>query len=167
MKVEQVMTVSPATCGLDDTLAQAMERMWDADCGIIPVVDDTGRVILVMTDRDIAMASATRGLAPGNIRAREMRHKPVISCRPDDGVQHALRLMKTHRVRRLPVTTTEGVLHGIISIDDIAQCAGSGEPVTAVELLDALKSVVAPATAAQVAATADTREVFRGRPVRG
>jgi CBS domain-containing protein len=144
MKVEQVMTVSPATCGLDETLGQAIERMWDADCGIIPVVDAKGRVILVITDRDIAMASATRGLAPGDIRAREMQHKPVISCRPEDGVLHALNLMRTHRVRRLPVTTAEGVLHGIISIDDIAQCATPGGSVTAADVLGALQSVSAP-----------------------
>ena len=140
MKVEQVMTVAPATCGLDETLGQAIERMWDADCGIIPVVDAKGRVVLVMTDRDIAMASATRSMAPGDIRAREMQHKPVITCRPDDGVHHALNLMKSHRVRRLPVTTQEGVLHGIISIDDIAQCAGPRGPVTATEVLGTLRT---------------------------
>ena len=144
MKVEQIMTVSPATCGQDDTLAQAIERMWDADCGIIPVVDAKARVLLVMTDRDIAMAAATRGLAPGEIRAREMQHKPVISCRPEDDVQHALHLMKSYRVRRLPVTTQEGVLHGIVSLDDIAQCAGPEGPVSAADVLGTLRSVSAP-----------------------
>ena len=143
MKIAQMMTIAPVTCGLDDTLATAIERMWDADCGIIPVVDAKGAVVLVMTDRDIAMASATRGLAPGDIRVREMQHKPVIACRPDDGIRHALNLMRTHRVRRLPVTTAEGILHGIISIDDIALGAGPGAAVSATDVLWTLKAVVA------------------------
>ena len=49
MKVEQIMTPSPATCGRADNLAQVVERMWDADCGIVPVVDDAGRVASLPT----------------------------------------------------------------------------------------------------------------------
>jgi CBS domain-containing protein len=48
MKVQQFMTPSPVTCGMTDNLAQVVERMWDANCGIVPVVDDIGRVLAVM-----------------------------------------------------------------------------------------------------------------------
>jgi CBS domain-containing protein len=143
MNVEQLMTPSPATCGMTDNLAQVVERMWDANCGIVPVVDDTGRVLAVITDRDICVAAATRGLAPGDIRAEDMQRKPVVSCRPDDTVKDALRLMAEHRVRRLPVTSDKGILHGIISLDDIAITAGARNTVSAAEVLSTMKAIYA------------------------
>jgi CBS domain-containing protein len=144
MKVEQVMAPSPATCGPTENLAEAVERMWDANCGIIPVVDDLGHVIAVVTDRDICIAAATRGRAPGEIRVDEMERRPVVACRPDDDVKRALEAMKEHRVRRLPVTSDEGILHGIISLDDIASAAGSRNTITAAEVISAMKAICAP-----------------------
>jgi CBS domain-containing protein len=144
MKIEQVMTPSPATCGPMDNLGQVVERMWDANCGIIPVVDDAGRVLAVMTDRDICIAAATRGLPPGDMTAAEMQRKPVIACRLEDDLKTALALMKEHRVRRLPVTTDEGILHGIVSLDDIALCAGRRDTVSASEILATMKAIYAP-----------------------
>ena len=144
MKVEQLMTPSPATCGLTDNLAQVVERMWDANCGIIPVVDDAGHVLAVITDRDICVAAATRGLAPGNMRADDMQRKPVVTCRPEDDLKQALALMQQHRVRRLPVTTDAGILHGIISLDDIALAAGKRETVTAADVVATMKAIYAP-----------------------
>jgi CBS domain-containing protein len=144
MRVEQLMTPSPATCGLSENLAQAVERMWDANCGIIPVVDDAAHVVGVITDRDICVAAATRGLAPGEIRVSDMHRQPVVACRPDDELQTALQLMQQHRIRRLPVTTEEGILHGMISFDDIALAAGTRTTVSAADVLRALKGIIAP-----------------------
>ena len=143
MNIEQVMTPSPATCGLTDNLGQVVERMWDANCGIIPVVDDAGHVLAVITDRDICIAAATRGLSPGHIAAGEMQRKPVIACRLEDELNIALALMKKHGVRRLPVTTDEGILHGIVSLDDIALCAGRRDTVSASEVLATMKAIYA------------------------
>jgi CBS domain-containing protein len=144
MKVEQAMTPSPATCGLTENLAQAVERMWDANCGIIPVVDDLGHVIAVVTDRDICIAAGTRARAPGEIRVDEIQRTAVVVCHPDDDLKTALNAMKKHRVRRLPVTSDEGILHGIISLDDIALAAGSRDTVTAAEVISAMKAIYAP-----------------------
>ena len=141
MKIQEIMTPSPATCGPTDNLALVAERMWDADCGIIPVVDDAGHVTAVITDRDICIAAATRDLAPAEIRASEMGRRQVICCSPGDDVRHALTLMRQHRVRRLPVTTEEGVLHGIVSLNDIALCAGSKETATAGDVLETMKAL--------------------------
>jgi CBS domain-containing protein len=141
MKIEQVMTPSPATCGPADNLGQVVEHMWDADCGIVPVVDEGGHVMGVITDRDICIAAATRDLAPAEIRASEMVRGHVIACRPEDDVQTALKLMRQHRVRRLPVTTDEGVLHGIVSLNDIVLAAGSKDTATAAEILSTVKAI--------------------------
>jgi CBS domain-containing protein len=144
MKVEQVMTPSPATCGPSDNLAQAVERMWDANCGIIPVDDDAGRVMSVVTDRDISIAAATRARAPGEIRVDEMELRAVVVCRLDDELTAALKMMKDHRVRRLPVISDEDILHGIISLDDIAMVAGARDGVSAAQVISAMKAIYAP-----------------------
>ena len=144
MKVEQLMTPAPATCGLSDNLGQVVERMWDANCGIIPVVDDDAHVIGVITDRDICVAAATRGLTPGGIRVDEMQRRPVVTCRPADSLHTALALMRQHHVRRLPVTTDQGILHGIISLDDITLAAGTRDTVEGAEIVTTLKAIVAP-----------------------
>ena len=72
MKVVQVMTPAPLACDPDSNLAEIAAQMWDANCGIVPIVDDTGCVVGVVTDRDICIASATRNLAAGQIRASEL-----------------------------------------------------------------------------------------------
>src|SRR5687767_2241764 len=59
MKVQEVMTEGVKTCGSDANLATAAAIMWNADCGVLPVVDD-GKVIGVITDRDMAIALGTR-----------------------------------------------------------------------------------------------------------
>jgi CBS domain-containing protein len=149
MKIEQIMTPSPATCGPTDNLGQVVEHMWDADCGIVPVVDDGGHLLGLITDRDICIATGTRDLAPAQIRAADMVRGSVVTCRPDDDLQTALALMKQHRLRRLPVTTEEGVLHGIVSLNDVALIAGRKETVSASEVLATMKAICArpvPAT---------------------
>jgi CBS domain-containing protein len=77
----------------------------------------------------------------------------VVACRPDDDLQTALALMKQHRLRRLPVTTEEGILHGIVSLNDIALIAGRKETVSATEVLATMKAICAhPLPAASHAA---------------
>jgi len=141
MTVEQVMTPSPATCGLTDNLSQVVEHMWDADCGFVPVVDDGGHLLGVITDRDVCIAAGTRDCAPAQLRAADMVRGSVVSCRPGDDLQTVLRLMTQHRLRRLPVVTQEGVLHGVISLSDIAIIAGRKGAVTSAELLATMQAI--------------------------
>jgi CBS domain-containing protein len=144
MKVAQLMTPAPLACGPEANLAEIAGLMWDANCGIVPIVDATGRVIGVVTDRDICIAAATRNLAPSQIRASELPYRAAVCCLPKDDVKTALRLMTQNRVRRLPVTNEEGALHGIVSIDDIlleANDMRSG--MAARDVVDALQAICA------------------------
>ena len=43
MKVKEIMTMTPEVCRPEDNLARAVEQLWAADCGVLPIVDDTGR----------------------------------------------------------------------------------------------------------------------------
>jgi CBS domain-containing protein len=168
MKVAQLMTPAPLACGPDSNLAEVAALMWDANCGIVPMVDAAGRVTGVVTDRDICIAAATRNLAPQHIRVCEVQDRPAVCCRPEDDVKKALRLMKEHRVRRLPVTGSEGELHGIVSIDDILLEAGHARAgFTAKDVISTLQVICARALPVPDVRTAQTAEAGEtARPAR-
>ena len=61
MKVKEIMTANAKACTPSNSLADAARLMWDNDCGILPVVTEGGKVIGLITDRDICMAAFTKG----------------------------------------------------------------------------------------------------------
>lgn len=61
MKVEQVMNRPVVTCLPSDPLHAAAGLMWEPDCGVIPIVDDDGKLVGIVTDRDICMAGMMDG----------------------------------------------------------------------------------------------------------
>ena len=63
MKVDLVMSKDVASCVPSETLNEAARIMWERDCGIVPVVEsrESGKVVGVITDRDICIAAYTRG----------------------------------------------------------------------------------------------------------
>lgn len=113
------MTLDVGFCGLEDSLAKAAEIMWQKDCGIVPIVDAENRVVGMITDRDIAIAAATRNLKPSEIKSKEMIFREIAACEMNNNVKKVLKKMRRNRVKRLPVTSEKGELLGIISISDI------------------------------------------------
>ncbi len=142
MRVKDVMTTEPRTCSLGTNLAAAAELMLDGDCGILPVLDQ-GKLVGVVTDRDMYIALATRNRRASQMTAGEVVQTPVHTCRPDDDVQAALATMKQYRVRRLPVEGFGGTVLGIVSMNDILRAAGRKKPVREAEVLDTLQAICA------------------------
>jgi CBS domain-containing protein len=125
MKVQDVMTHDPECCAPDDDLATAAKAMWDLDCGCVPVVGQGHRILGMLTDRDACMAALMRGKALHEIRVADVMSREVIACKPDDRLRDAQVLMSRQRVRRLPVTDSEGRVIGILSLHDLARAARS------------------------------------------
>ncbi len=119
MKVKEIMTVDPKACTTTTNLAEAASFMWDYDCGILPVVGDGGRVVGLITDRDICIGGATKNGNLSNIAVEEIMTGKVYSCAPQDDVRKALKTMQERKVRRLPVVAPDGTLEGLLSINDI------------------------------------------------
>jgi CBS domain-containing protein len=89
-----------------------------------------GKIVGVVTDRDICIALGTRNRLPGEITVREVMSDRVFACSPHDDVHMALRMMNEGGVRRLPVIVENGTLVGVISMDDLllrAEAAGIGK----------------------------------------
>lgn len=121
--VKDVMCTQILTCRADEPLAAAARVMWDHDCGIVPVLDQAGSVCGVVTDRDACMASYSQGKSLQQIPISAAMSSPVVSLHADDPVERAHELLRTHRLRRLPVLDGERRLVGLVSLKDLADHA--------------------------------------------
>lgn len=136
-RVRELMTSDVASCRRDASLSAAAMLMWDRDCGFLPVVDDAGHVVGVITDRDICMAAALRDRAESHISVGEALSGHPVSVGTDDAIATALERMREHRIRRMPVVDGEGHLRGVLSMNDLVLYAGAGaaDPQAVVETL--------------------------------
>jgi CBS domain-containing protein len=83
----------------------------------------------MITDRDICIAVGTRHRPAGEIAVADVMSQDVATCGPTDDVQDAAAIMRLRRVRRLPVVNNEGLVVGLLTLDDIARKAGSAQGV--------------------------------------
>lgn len=120
MKVQDVMTEQVKSCWPDTNLAAAAAMMWENDCGVLPVVADGGKAIGVITDRDIAIAVGTRNKIASDVPVKEVMSTQLYTALPEDDIDTALKLMRQEKVHRLPVVNNDGVLKGLLSLNDVA-----------------------------------------------
>ncbi len=140
MKVQELMTSDAKVCRPETDLAAAAMLMWDGDFGTLPVVADGGRVVGMITDRDICIAAATKGRAASDIAVGEVITGKVFSCAPETEVRDALKLMQQEKVRRLPVIGAEGALQGVLSINDVVLKAEETKNNSSVSYADVMKT---------------------------
>ena len=159
MKVEEICTRAVRACTRETPLSEAGNIMWDADCGFLPVVDEIGKVIGVVTDRDLCMALAVIGQPAAEVPIRVLLRPGLSTCRLSDEVRDALRTMRLHKIRRLPVVDGAGVLQGMLSFSDLARVSRPDALAGPADIADedlslALKTICArkPAEAAAPAA---------------
>lgn len=120
MNVEQLMSRPVATCSPNDTLAIAAQKMWDRELGAVVVVEE-GVIVGMITDRDVAMGAYTSGQALWEVPVRRSMTPAPTTILQNATVAAAEKLMREHRVRRLPVIDRTRALVGLISLDDIAR----------------------------------------------
>ena len=119
MKVKEVMTTNPKVCSLSDNLSAAAGLMWENDCGILPVVAEGGKVVGLITDRDICMAANLKNQRLSNLAVEDVISGDVYACEAEDDIRSALEIMQENKVRRLPVIAADGTLQGILSMNDV------------------------------------------------
>lgn len=125
MRIEQLMSRPVHTCRSSDVLSVPAQQMWEHDVGAIPVVDDHGRLVGIVTDRDICMAALLQGKPLHAIPVAAVMTPDVHACEVDDTVETAEQLMKLKQVRRIPVVADGKNPVGILSLNDIAREAGA------------------------------------------
>jgi CBS domain-containing protein len=143
MKVGQIMTKDVYTCRTIDTLDRAAELMLEHEIGSLPVVDENGHVVGMITDRDICMATFTHDAPPRAIAVGLTMSPHPTTCARDDELVTVEDTMRAHQIHRVPVVDDAGHPVGIISLNDLARAAHQGAGVSSSEVADTLAAVCA------------------------
>lgn len=106
------------TCTPHDSLHDAAGLMKEHDCGVIPVVSDSGALVGVVTDRDICMAAHTSGQPLSAMTVKSAMSTDIVRVSSDASLESVIQLMRAKRVRRIPVME-DGELAGIIALADV------------------------------------------------
>jgi CBS domain-containing protein len=119
--VSSIMSPQPKHCAPEDSLNRAAQILWETDCGFVPVVGADGKLVGVISDRDLCMACYLKGSSLLASSVGPAMSRRVYACAPDHPIEHALSLMAAHQIRRVPVVEHDGTLVGIVALADIAR----------------------------------------------
>lgn len=125
--VADSMTRNPMTIEPDATVREAAELMASGEIGDVVVVDEDHRLVGILTDRDIVVRVLAQGGGPDDLVRDGCTVDPVTTS-PDADAGEAVRLMREHAVRRMPVLEPDGRLVGIVSLRDLTE-GGARPPV--------------------------------------
>ncbi len=115
--LREIMTEGVLTVAPEDTLGEVASKMVERGVGSV-VVGDFGRIIGVLTERDIMRAVAARTHS-SDARVREWMTADPVTASGDMDVEEAARTMMEHGFRHLPVVEGDRAI-GIVSIRDVA-----------------------------------------------
>jgi signal-transduction protein with cAMP-binding, CBS, and nucleotidyltransferase domain len=118
--IREVMTAAPETVRIGSTLAEAAAKMKQQDAGAMVVIDESRKVVGIVTDRDIAIRAVAEGRDVTTTKVGDVASKDLQTLSPSDSVEDAVRLMRQRDIRRLPVVE-DGRAVGIVSIGDLAR----------------------------------------------
>ncbi|MBA5779417.1 CBS domain-containing protein [Stappia sp. F7233] len=136
MKISEVMHRGASSVGPDAAITKIAKIMSDMDVGSIPVAEN-GRVIGIVTDRDIALRAVANGKDVSRLTARDIMSSKVNCCRELEDLDTAARMMERNHIRRLPVLDDNDRLVGMVSLGDV--CHAASQRLTA----DVVKAVSA------------------------
>jgi len=129
MKISEIMSKNPRTVSPDTPVSEAARVMKEEDVGLVPVVEriggaeTRGRLVGVVTDRDIAIRSVAEGRATDG-PVSDVMSGGVKTCTPNDSVEEAMELMGREQVRRIPIVDERGSLVGVVAQADLVRMSG-------------------------------------------
>ena len=117
--VRNVVTTTP-----DKTIEDAAQLMRVNHVGDLLVIDRaSGRRLVhgILTDRDIVVAVVALKLDPTAITVGDVMSRGVETAKEDQGILETIERMRSAGIRRMPVVSLNGILIGIVSVDDLIQ----------------------------------------------
>ena len=115
----EVMTGGVECVGENETVLEAAKKLAELNVGSMPICGEDNRLKGMLTDRDIVVKVIAEGRDPATCKAGELAQGKPVTIGADDSVDEALRTMKQHKVRRLPVIDGHDLV-GMVSQADIA-----------------------------------------------
>jgi CBS domain-containing protein len=120
VRINEVMTKSPASCHPDTPIRDVARIMVTCDCGSIPVIDGD-RIVGIITDRDIVVRAVAADRCPLTLKVGDLMSRPVAVVHADEPLESALKMLEDNQIRRAPVLDNAGHLVGLISQADLAR----------------------------------------------
>ncbi len=117
-QVRELMTADPVTVTERTPLPEVARLMKERNIGDV-IVTEEDRVRGLVTDRDLVVRAMAEERDPAATTVRDVCSTDLVTISPQDEIEEAVRLMREHALRRLPVVE-EGHLVGALSIGDLA-----------------------------------------------
>ncbi len=102
------------------SIVTAVELLTDNRIGAMVVHDPLGRLIGIVSERDIIRGLRERGSAIVNLKVADLMTRDVLTCKPSDRIKDVMAVMSGRRIRHMPVLD-DGRLVGIVSIGDVVK----------------------------------------------
>lgn len=118
VKASDLMSYPPVVVSEDATVEEAAKTMWDNGVGSILVLDKDGKLVGIITERDILYA-ASHLLLGKDLKAKSLMSKNLVTASADEDVASVLEKMKDFNIRHIPVVDQEGKPLGVLSSRDI------------------------------------------------
>ena len=136
MKVQDCMTKSTISVKPSENIYQVAKIMGDNHIGCVPVCDNLGKVVGILTDRDILLRGVACNKDANTTPISDIMTTKVIKTTPDTDVESVTETMSRNQIRRMPVIENDQIV-GILTIGDIARtkCISKEELGTTMEYI--------------------------------
>jgi len=141
--LREIMTSTVLTVNETQSVQEAAALMSEYNIGAIPVVNNSGKMVGIVTDRDITLRTTAQGQDANTPVSQVMTAQQIVQGTPDMDVHEAANLMAEQQIRRLPVVEN-GQIVGMVALGDLA-----AQDIYANEAEQALQSISTPSAPQQ------------------
>jgi CBS domain-containing protein len=120
MSLENILQKDLVSCAPDASVKQVAQMMDKSDVGAVVVVDNN-KPVGIVTDRDIVLRCVVDDADSDLVKARDIMSNSIATVHAKDGLFDAIKCMKKHEVRRVPVINDDGTAVGLVSFGDLFQ----------------------------------------------
>lgn len=120
MKVSEIMSRRIVCIEQNEPVSAAARLLKRCNVGALPVCDAQNRLRGMLTDRDIVLRCVAEDGDPQNMRVSEIMSRGIVTVGPEEELSHAVKLMGSDQVRRLPVVD-DGEIVGVVTLCDMAR----------------------------------------------
>lgn len=123
MKIQDLMSTKVESILPTASLRRAAQKMSQLEIGSLPIISDEGKLLGIITDRDISCFAIAMEHEPNSTEVQKVMTKEVFTCLEDQDITDAALLMGNKHIRRLAVLNQNDSVVGFISVDDLAHCS--------------------------------------------
>ncbi len=119
MRVQEIMSTKVETIKPTSSLRATARMLSNLNVGALPVIDN-GKLVGIITDRDVSVYAIALGRDPQSTEVQKVMTREVYTCKETQELAEAAAIMEQHNIRRLAVMNSNNDITGFLTVDDIA-----------------------------------------------